>query len=137
MKGLDHMDEFSRNPNPTRFYRSRDKLIAGVCAGLADRMGWETSLVRIAAVVAMLTPIGGPVLLAYIIAWMVTPKRPFASNLTPEEETFWRGVSDRPKVTLSNIRYKFKDMEERLRNLERSVTDDEWRLRRQFRDLEN
>ena len=131
------MEEYSRNPNPTRFYRSRERLIAGVCAGIADRMGWETSLVRIAAVVALFTPINGPTLLAYIIAWMVTPSRPFGAHLSPEEENFWRGVSDRPKVTLSNIRYKFKDMEERLRDLERSVTDDEWRLRRQFRDLES
>ena len=132
------MDEYTRHHNPNRFYRSRDRMVAGVCAGIADRMGWDATLVRIVAVASVLTGFfSGFVILAYLIAWMVTPKRPFGSNLSPEEETFWRGVSDRPKVTLSNIRYKFKDMEERLRDLERSVTDDEWRLRRQFRDLES
>ncbi|MBB34439.1 MAG: envelope stress response membrane protein PspC [Hirschia sp.] len=132
------MDEYSRHPNPTRFYRSRERMIGGVCGGIAERMGWDVTLVRIVAVVSMITGFfSGFVFFAYLIAWMVTPTRPFASHLSPEEQTFWRGVSDRPKVTLSNIRYKFKDMEERMRNLERSVTDDEWRLRRQFRDLES
>ena len=46
------------------------------------------------------------------------------------------GVSDRPQVTFSNLRYKFMDLEDRLQGLESSVTSNEWRLRKQFRDLE-
>ena len=132
------MEEYTRHPNPKRFYRARNGLLGGVCAGLADRMGWDTTLVRIGVLASMITGVfSGFVFIAYIIAWIVTPKRPFSSaHLTPEEEEFWRGVSDRPRVTLSNIRYKFKDMEERVQSLEKSVTDDEWKLRRQFRDLE-
>lgn len=131
------METYDRHPNPKRFFRSRDRLIAGVCGGIADRMGWDPTLVRIVAVVSLITGFfSGFVFLGYLITWMVTPTRPFGADLSPDEERFWRGVSDRPRVTLSNIRYKFKDMEERLQSLEKSVTDDEWRLRRQFRDLE-
>jgi phage shock protein C len=46
-------------------------------------------------------------------------------------------VSDRPAETFSNIRYKFKDMDDRLARMERSVTSEEWKLKREFRDLEN
>ena len=39
------------SPNPKRYYRSRhDKVIAGVCGGLAERFGWEPILVRLLAV---------------------------------------------------------------------------------------
>ena len=80
----------------------------------------------------------GPVLLVcYVVAAMITPKEPIGRrNLAPEEEQFWRNVSDRPRVTASGLKYTFMDLEERLRNIERSVTSEEWRLKKALRDLE-
>lgn len=129
-------DEYAPSPNPKRFYRSRtDSIIAGVCGGLAERFGWEPTLVRIAALV--LAFVGGPAILAYIIAWVIVPETPAnRPSLSPEEDAFWRGVSDRPHATFGNLKYTFMDLEDRLKNLERSVTSDEWRLRKEFRDLE-
>jgi phage shock protein PspC (stress-responsive transcriptional regulator) len=50
-----------------------DRKIAGVCAGLADRMGLDVSVVRLAAVaLAIFTPVG---LIAYLVAWVVVPLR--------------------------------------------------------------
>lgn len=130
--------DYQGSPNPQRFHRSRqDKVVAGVCAGIADRFGWDVSLVRVATLIAFFATGGGMVLLGYIIAWMVVPYRPGSiAPLTEEDERFWRGVSDRPNVTFSNIRYKFRDLEDRLRSMEQTVTSEEWRLRREFRDLE-
>ncbi|ACT60598.1 envelope stress response membrane protein PspC [Hirschia baltica] len=132
------MDEYSNYKNPKRFYRpTNDRMIGGVCAGIAERMGWDPLLVRIAAVVSMITGVfSGVVFAGYLITWAVTPKRRTMHNMTKDEESFWQGVSDRPKVTLSNIRYKFMDLEDRMQGVEKAVTSDEWRLRRQFRDLE-
>ena len=129
-------DEYPSSPNPKRFYRSRhDSIIAGVCGGLAERFGWEPILVRIAAIA--LAFVGGPAVLAYIIAWVLVPSAPTGRpSLSPEEDAFWRGVSDRPQATFGNLKYTFMDLEDRLKNLERSVTSDEWRLRKEFRDLE-
>ncbi|NBC20972.1 MAG: envelope stress response membrane protein PspC [Alphaproteobacteria bacterium] len=131
--------DYTASPNPTRFKRSRtDRVIAGVCGGLAERFGWEPVLVRLLAVLAFFFVAGPLVLLAYVIAWMITPKRgrdEYASR-NPDEEAFWRGVSDQPRATFSNLKYTFMDLEDRLQTLERSVTSDEWRLRREFRDLE-
>lgn len=50
----------------------RGKVIAGVCAALANRFGWSAALIRILAVVSILLP--GPQILAYIILWIVIPK---------------------------------------------------------------
>ena len=56
--------------------------------------------------------------------------------VSAEEEAFWRGVSDRPTATFGNLKYTFMDMEDRLQKLERNVTSEDWRLRKEFRDLE-
>lgn len=47
------------------------KVIAGVCAGLADRFGLSRSVVRIAFVLFGLFGIGE---LVYIVAWLVIPR---------------------------------------------------------------
>jgi phage shock protein C len=55
--------------------RSRDnRIIAGVCAGVADYLGMDINLVRVLAVLlAILTGGIGGVLL-YLVAWAVIPE---------------------------------------------------------------
>ena len=130
--------DYVGSPNPKRLYRSTsDRVIAGVCGGIAERFGWEPTLIRILTVLLFFFVAGPMILLAYVVMWIITPRPPrTARRLSPDEETFWRGVSDKPRVTFSNLRYKFMDLEDRLQSLEHSVTSEEWRLRKQFRDLE-
>lgn len=47
------------------------KIIAGVCAGLADRFGINTTLVRLGFVLFGLVGAGE---LAYIVLWIIMPK---------------------------------------------------------------
>lgn len=132
--------DYTSSPNPTTFKRSRiNRVWAGVCGGIAERFGWDPLVVRLLTVAAFFF-LGGPlVLIAYIVVWMITPsRRPGEDRIyaSEDEEAFWRGVSDRPSMTFSNLKYTFMDLDDRLQNLERNVTSDEWRLRKQFRDLE-
>ena len=61
---------------PKKLYRSvTNKKIAGVCAGLADYLDVDVTLVRLAAVLAVV--FGGSGVLAYIIAWIVIPEEPY------------------------------------------------------------
>ena len=48
-----------------------NRIIAGVCAGLAQRFGVRPSLVRIIFVASMLLP--GPQILIYLAAWILIP----------------------------------------------------------------
>ena len=68
-------------PLGRRLARSEtDKQIAGVCGGLAEYFGLDSTLVRLAAVIIAIYPgcvIGGVV--AYLIAWFIMPARPAAS----------------------------------------------------------
>jgi len=60
----------------TRLTRPRDdRKIAGVCAGIARYLDVDPTLVRIIAIVLLLTP-PFPAFLAYIIAWIVMPNEP-------------------------------------------------------------
>ena len=57
--------------------RSRNSIIGGVAAGVAEWVNADPALIRIAW--ALLVPItGGAALLAYIVAWVVIPEAPAA-----------------------------------------------------------
>src|SRR5262245_58518363 len=67
-----------------------DRKIAGVCAGLADRLGVDVSLVRLGAVVlAVFTPVG---LIAYLVAWAIVPER------RPDEPRVVAPPADLPRL---------------------------------------
>jgi phage shock protein C len=58
-----------------RLTRSRDAMVGGVAAGLANWMNADPALVRIAW--ALLVPLtAGAALLAYIVGWIVIPEEP-------------------------------------------------------------
>lgn len=47
------------------------RVIAGVCAGIADRFGISRNLVRVLAVASCLLP--GPQFVVYVIMWIAIP----------------------------------------------------------------
>ena len=51
-----------------------DRVIAGVCGGLADRLGVDPTIVRVLAVVGTLLG-AGSLVVAYVVAWALMPKR--------------------------------------------------------------
>ncbi len=53
---------------------SRHRIIAGVCGGLAEWLGWDVTLVRILYVAVSIVSIAFPGILAYIILWIVMPE---------------------------------------------------------------
>ena len=55
--------------------RSRkNKVIAGVCGGLAESLGWDVTLVRIVYVLLSIFSVGFPSILVYVILWIVMPQ---------------------------------------------------------------
>ncbi|HEY6416802.1 MAG TPA: PspC domain-containing protein, partial [Acidimicrobiales bacterium] len=83
--------EPASGPRPRRLVREPDdRKIAGVCAGLADRLGVDVSLVRLGAVVlAVFTPVG---LIAYLVAWAIVPER------RPDEPRVVAPPADLPRL---------------------------------------
>ena len=58
-----------------RLFRSNDRMLGGVCAGIAEYLGWDPTLVRIAYIILSLASIGFPGLLVYLILWVVMPPK--------------------------------------------------------------
>ena len=54
--------------------RSSNKMIAGVCGGIAEWLGWDVTVVRVLYVILTIISFGFGGLVAYIILWMVMPR---------------------------------------------------------------
>ena len=52
-----------------------NRMVAGVCAGIADYFGWDPTLVRIGYILLSIFTVFSGVI-AYLILWMVIPKQP-------------------------------------------------------------
>ncbi|HSK92168.1 MAG TPA: PspC domain-containing protein [Euzebyales bacterium] len=59
-----------------RLYRSRrHRIIAGVCGGLAEYLGWTPTSVRLLTLLSFLLP--GTQVVIYIILWIIVPNEPY------------------------------------------------------------
>ncbi|HZP36911.1 MAG TPA: PspC domain-containing protein [Methylomirabilota bacterium] len=54
----------------------RHKMIAGVCGGLAEWLGWDPTVVRIVYVLVSIFSAAFPGILVYLILWLIMPKAP-------------------------------------------------------------
>jgi phage shock protein PspC (stress-responsive transcriptional regulator) len=52
------------------------RIIAGVCGGIADWLGWNPTVVRILYVVVSILSAAFPGILAYLVLWIVMPRSP-------------------------------------------------------------
>ena len=57
-----------------KLYKSNNKMLAGVCAGIAEYFNIDPTLVRLGLVLFCI--LGGSGILAYIICALVIPKNP-------------------------------------------------------------
>jgi phage shock protein PspC (stress-responsive transcriptional regulator) len=53
------------------FRRSNNRIIAGVCGGIAERYGWRPWRVRIAYVIASCVSAAFPGVLVYLLLWFI------------------------------------------------------------------
>jgi len=53
---------------------NRHKMIAGVCGGIAEWLGWDPTLVRVLYVIVSMISIAFPGIIVYIILWAVMPR---------------------------------------------------------------
>ena len=58
----------------SKLTRSNNRVIAGVCAGLAVWLGWDIALVRLLYLIISIFSAGFPGILAYITLWIVMPE---------------------------------------------------------------
>lgn len=127
--------------SPKKFRRNKiDGRLGGVCSGIGDYISVDATLIRIAFVIALFMT-GGIVFWIYLGLWIFVPK----DNRAPYRRERYEEIEARrenptqPERTRNfrDVKSKYRSLEKRLADLERSITSSEWQLRRDFRDLES
>lgn len=65
-----------------RLTRSDHRIIAGVCGGIADYLGWSRFKVRLIYVLISILSAAFPGIIVYLVLWFVMPAR------SPHDEAF-------------------------------------------------
>lgn len=89
----------------------------GVCAGIADYVGVDVTLVRV-GVVAMTFVTQGAMLIAYVLTAWLAPKKPTGLYVDHDDQKFWQGVRANPTRSTQEIRSTFRDIDRRLADIE-------------------
>jgi phage shock protein C len=67
-----------------RLYRSEtDRMIAGICGGIAQMYEIDPSIVRLAAVFLAAITALLPMIIVYVVGWAIVPLGPTASRQEP------------------------------------------------------
>jgi len=129
----------AKSPSPPRrLYRSRrERVLMGVCGGIAEHFGLSPWGVRLIFVlIALFTFISLPVwAVAYVVAGLVVklePERPLPGG---EAEEFWHLCRDARAAAVRKAARRLGQLERRLQRLETIVTRPGFDLERQVRDL--
>jgi phage shock protein C len=125
---------------PSKLYLDKDrKKIAGVCAGLADYLGWDVTAVRLGWIIVGL--FWAPVMIVtYILAaWLLDPKPGTAAAAHREaarEQARGPIPADpsTPRHRYADVKERYTRLEERLRRLEGTVTSRAFQMDRELRN---
>ena len=114
----------------------RNGKLGGVCAGIARKVGVEPWLVRVLAVTGLVFT-SFLTLVLYIAAWLLLDDRPQTDEAGPEhvKSTGWQsGLS--PNDALTKLETRLQGLNGRVAKMERLLTSQEFRVRREFNDLD-
>ena len=124
-----------------RFYRNKDRAcIAGVCAGIAERFGFNLCVTRLLAVIALFAVFPLALFIYFAIVFL-TPsahdpeRQPRRRRRRRYEREYFEEPEPAPRPTMADVRAKFRTLDERLARLERYVTSPRYDLDEEFRRL--
>jgi phage shock protein C len=63
-----------QNMNQTLNRVGNDRILGGVCGGIAKYLGWDPSIVRLLYVLVSIFSAAFPGIIVYIILWIVMPE---------------------------------------------------------------
>ncbi|MBT5767141.1 envelope stress response membrane protein PspC [Emcibacteraceae bacterium] len=125
-----------KTPKYRKLYLDKQNAkISGVCAGVGDYFGLDPMVVRIVTVLIALFG-GGLIILGYILLTIFLDAKPKDMFESKKESEFWKSVRTEPSNTVRDVRYKFRDIERRLRAAEAHVTSPQYNLHREINDLD-
>lgn len=129
-------DDDGGGPPRNKLYRDREnRVILGVCAGLADYFGFDLKLTRILVAFAAFIFFPTVVILYLILGLLLDPAPGSAPEPSHEDPELRRRVRSEPHATLSSVRHRFRELDRRLQRLEKYVTSKKYNLDREIDGL--
>lgn len=130
-RNVDYRKKFYKNPKERKFL--------GVCAGLADYLEVDVSIVRIVVVLTCLIP-GSFVPIAYFIAYFILDNKPDPITATQDQKySKVRETLNESKQfkhsTFNSCSRKYSSLHERLARIEAYVTSNRFKLDREFKNI--
>jgi phage shock protein C len=135
-------------------YRDTEKgKLAGICAGVAEHFGLEVWLVRILTITGFFLAAGTFFFVAYIAAWFILDKKPTTTdvdaNIVSSSGKGWTNsqaqkvevkskvwqAGEPPRKAFYDISSQYRNMENRLQNLETYVTSKTFQIDRELSRL--
>lgn len=116
-----------------RLYRSTsDRVLTGVCGGLADYFGFDATVVRVLVVIASLFFMPLVPITYLVLALLLSPDPRPEKPAREERDPFERTVRSEPHAALGSVRHRYRELEARLQRLEKYVTSERYTLDREF-----
>ncbi|MCP4325833.1 MAG: envelope stress response membrane protein PspC [Alteromonadales bacterium] len=121
-----------------KLYRiPEQRKIAGVCAGVAERFGYEVWLVRMIVISAFF--LGIPFIsVLYIAGWLILDIKPLSKDSYEEavkvKSKIWQ-QGEPPKVALNKLNTQFQQLELRIQSIESYVSSSEFNLSQKIKQL--
>jgi phage shock protein C len=103
-------------------YRSKNKRVSGVCAGIAEYFDLSVGWVRFLTLVAALMSGFWPVVVGYIVASLVMKPTPECPIETDEDREFYDSYANDPASAAERLRRRFEQLDNRIRRMEDRVT---------------
>ena len=122
-----------------RLYRDADRaVLGGVCAGLANYLGFNLKVTRLLCIIAFLCAFPFA-LIAYLAAVFLIPassSRLYDEGMHDERrKEALREEILRARPTVTEVRERYKSLEERLARIEKYITSSRYDLDEEFRRL--
>ena len=132
------MSTFAGTPE-RRLYRDKDKaVLGGVCAGLADYLGFNLKVTRLLAFITFLCAMPFAIIGYLAAVFLIPPSSSRAKARADYEELRKEQLREdirRAKPGIDEVRRRYKSMDERLARIEKYVTSSRYELDQKLRRL--
>ncbi|MCY3857669.1 MAG: envelope stress response membrane protein PspC [Gammaproteobacteria bacterium] len=123
-------------------YRDTERgILGGVCAGIAKYLGIEPWIIRVAFVaIALLGSVLIPLIVYIVLVFVLNPEPSYSSDWDePDDEAEARSpyaaIRSSPRLGLRVVSGDVRELELRLRRMERYVTSPKYNLDKGFSDM--
>lgn len=107
-------------------YRSRNRVLLGVCGGLAEHYDFSAFWMRVLFLIAFAATGLYPAAVAYVIAGLIMKVEPVLALRNDGDTEFYNSYTTSRPMALSRLRSTFDNLDMRIQRIENVITNREY-----------